>query len=133
MKRSKTRSGLPIALRRSHTIIRWNEGCAGDRASDLARRRGATPDDIRGTVEHEYAYDLSRSVDQIRSDYRFDETCQKAVPEAITCALESTSFVDSVRNAISLGGDSDTLAAIAGEGGQSLSRRKQRNNTWMAR
>ena len=81
---------------------------------------GAAPDDIRSAVEREYAYDLSRSVDQIRPDYRFDETCQKTVPEAITCALESASFVDSVRNAVSLGGDSDTLAAIAGPIGEAL-------------
>ena len=59
-------------------------------------------------------YGLSRSVDGIRSGYSFDETCQRTVPEAITCALESTSFEDAVRNAVSLGGDADTLAAIAG-------------------
>ncbi|MDE0371223.1 MAG: ADP-ribosylglycohydrolase family protein, partial [Rhodospirillales bacterium] len=52
--------------------------------------------------------------DQIRPGYGFDETCQKTVPEAITSALESISFVDAIRNAVSLGGDSDTLAAIAG-------------------
>ena len=69
---------------------------------------------IRRTIEHAYGYDLSRTVDQIRPHYRFDETCQGTVPEAITCALESTSFEDAVRNAISLGGDADTLAAIAG-------------------
>ena len=69
---------------------------------------------IRRTIEHAYGYDLSRTVDQIRPHYRFDETWQGTVPEAITCALESTSFEDAVRNAISLGGDADTLAAIAG-------------------
>ena len=53
-------------------------------------------------------------MDAIRPDYGFDESCQGTVPEAITCALESDSFEDAVRNAISLGGDADTLAAIAG-------------------
>ena len=53
-------------------------------------------------------------MDEIRPGYRFNETCQQTVPEAITCALESTDFEDAVRNAISLGGDADTLAAIAG-------------------
>ena len=69
---------------------------------------------IRRTIERAYGYDLSRTVDRIRPDYRFDETCQRTVPEAITSALEGASFEDAVRNAISLGGDSDTLAAIAG-------------------
>ena len=57
---------------------------------------------------------ISRAVDQIRPGYSCDEVCQRTVPEAITCALESTSFGDAVRNAISLGGDSDALAAISG-------------------
>ncbi len=66
------------------------------------------------SIEHAYGYDLSRTVDHIRPGYSFDETCQGTVPEAITCAFESMSFEDAVRNAISLGGDADTLAAIAG-------------------
>ena len=53
-------------------------------------------------------------MDDIRTFYRFEETCQNTAPEAITCAVESTCFEDAIRNAISLGGDSDTLAAIAG-------------------
>lgn len=78
------------------------------------------PKDIRRTIEREYSYDLSRTLDQVRSEYSYNEICQETVPEAITCALESTSFENAVRNAISLGGDadtgsdSDTLAAIAG-------------------
>ena len=54
------------------------------------------------------------SVDEIRPDYFFDETCQGTVPQAIVCALESTDYEDAIRNAISIGGDADTLAAIAG-------------------
>ena len=53
-------------------------------------------------------------MDDIRPGYEFNEICQETVPEAITCALESESFEDAIRNAVSLGGDSDTLAAIAG-------------------
>ncbi len=93
------------------------EGIKGARATTHAiwlAFQKHTPEHIRRTIEHEYGYDLSRTVDKIRPDYTFDETCQETVPEAITCALESTSFEDAVRNAISLGGDSDTLAAIAG-------------------
>ena len=65
-------------------------------------------------INSEYNYDLTQTVDAIRPDYGFNESCQGTVPEAITCALESDSFEDAVRNAISLGGDADTLAAIAG-------------------
>ena len=78
------------------------------------RSQGVAPRKIRRTVEHAYGYNLSRTVDEIRPGYSFDETCQRTVPEAITCALESTSFEDAIRNAVSLGGDADTLAAIAG-------------------
>ena len=75
---------------------------------------------IRAAITDAYGYDLSRSVDDIRPGYRFNEICQTTVPEAITCALESDSFEDAIRNAVSLGGDSDTLAAIAGPIGEAL-------------
>ena len=65
-------------------------------------------------VEKVYGYDLSRTLDEIRPTYRFNETCQETVPQAIIAFLESTDFEDAIRNAISLGGDSDTLAAITG-------------------
>ena len=93
------------------------EGMKGARATTHAiwlALQGTEPDDIRRVIENEYGYDLSRSVDQIRPHYLFNETCQETVPEAITCALEAASFEDAVRNAVSLGGDADTLAAIAG-------------------
>ena len=67
---------------------------------------------IKEHIERQYGYDLSRTVDEIRPAYRFNETCQETVPEAIVAFLESTDFEDALRNAISLGGDSDTLAAI---------------------
>lgn len=72
------------------------------------------PSRIRKVIAAEYGYDLTLSVDEIRPRYAFDVTCQGSVPQVITCALESVSFEDAVRNAVSLGGDSDTLAAIAG-------------------
>lgn len=73
-----------------------------------------TPDEIRQHISGTYGYDLNRTVDEIRPTYRFNETCQETVPEAIICALEATDFEDAIRNAISIGGDSDTVAAIAG-------------------
>lgn len=69
---------------------------------------------VREHIEREYGYDLSRTLDEIRPGYRFNETCQDTVPQAILAFLESTDFEDAIRNAISLGGDSDTLAAITG-------------------
>ncbi len=69
---------------------------------------------IKEYIEEEYGYNLSRTLDEIRPTYRFNETCQDTVPQAIIAFLESTDFEDAIRNAISLGGDSDTLAAITG-------------------
>ena len=69
---------------------------------------------IKEHIENEYGYDLSMSLDEIRKNYEFDETCQGSVPQAIVAFLESTDFENAIRNAISIGGDSDTIAAITG-------------------
>jgi len=66
------------------------------------------------SLEEAFGYDLSRTLDEIRPWYRFDVTCQGSVPEAIIAFLESTDYEDAVRNAVSLGGDSDTQACITG-------------------
>ena len=99
------------------------EGMKGARATVRAiwlALNGEPPDAIRAAVTREHGYDLSATVDEIRPGYRFNETCQGTVPQAITSALESTSFEDAIRNAVSLGGDSDTLAAIAGPVAEAL-------------
>ena len=70
--------------------------------------------EIKKRIENNLGYDLSRTLDEIRPAYRFNESCQGTVPQAIIAFLESTDFEDAIRNAISLGGDSDTLAAITG-------------------
>lgn len=93
------------------------EGIKGAQAVALAvfRARHRVPKaDIRREIEERFGYDLSRSVAEIRPAYRFDETCQGSVPEALTAFLEATSAEDAIRLAVSLGGDADTLAAIAG-------------------
>ena len=77
-------------------------------------RIGANKDEIRQHVEIRYDYDLSRSVDEIRPSYSFDVSCAGSVPESIICFLEARNFEDTVRNAVSLGGDADTQEAIAG-------------------
>jgi ADP-ribosylglycohydrolase len=69
---------------------------------------------LRNLMTDHFGYDINRTLDEIRPTYRFNETCQETVPQAIIAFLESTDFEDAIRNAISLGGDSDTLAAITG-------------------
>jgi ADP-ribosylglycohydrolase len=70
---------------------------------------------LRQYILKDFGYDLiSKTVDELRETYEYNETCQRTVPEAIICFLESTDFEDAIRNAISIGGDSDTLAAITG-------------------
>ena len=95
----------------------YPEGTKGARATTHAIwpafQRAVVRKNCR-TTKHAYGYDLSRTVDQMRPGYSFDQSCPRMAPEAITCALEATSFEDAVRNAISLGGDTDTLATIAG-------------------
>ena len=115
------RDNLSAALAASDlvTAVTHNhpEGLKGARATTHAiwlAFQGEQATAIRSTIAAAYDYDLSRTVDDIRPGYEFNEICQTTVPEAITCALESDSFEDAIRNAISLGGDSDTLAAIAG-------------------
>ena len=70
--------------------------------------------EIKRVIEENLGYDLSRKLNEIRPTYKFNESCQETVPEAIIAFLESNDFEDAIRNAISLGGDSDTLAAITG-------------------
>ena len=93
------------------------EGIKGAQATAAAifmARTGATKEQIKAYVEQKYGYDLSRTCDEIRPMYQFNETCQGTVPEAIIAFLESTDFEDAIRTAVSLGGDSDTLACITG-------------------
>ncbi|WP_321377261.1 ADP-ribosylglycohydrolase family protein [Trichococcus shcherbakoviae] len=92
------------------------EGLKGAEATAIAifmARSGSSKDEIRNRISENY-YPLNFTLDGIRDAYRFTTDCQATVPQAIIAFLESTSFEDAIRNAVSLGGDSDTLAAIAG-------------------
>lgn len=105
-------------LSRAVTGVTHNheEGLKGAEAAAVAiyqARRGFTKGEIREKIERHY-YALDFTIDAIRDSYRFNETCQDTVPQVIQAFLESTSFEDAIRNAISIGGDSDTLAAITG-------------------
>lgn len=93
------------------------EGIKGAQATAGAiflARNGASKTDIKDYVIQRYGYDLHRTLDAIRPHYEFNESCQGSVPEALIAFLESDGFEDAIRNAISIGGDSDTIAAIAG-------------------
>ncbi len=79
----------------------------------LARTTGER-ERIRAEIARRFGYDLERSVDDIRPGYHFDVTCQGSVPEAVVAFLDSDSYQDAVRNAVSLGGDADTQACMAG-------------------
>ena len=112
-------------LERTREVARWTaevshnhpEGIKGAEATASAiflARTGKTKEEIKNYIINEFNYDLSRTLDEIRPNYHHVESCQETVPEAITAFLESTDFEDAIRNAVSLGGDTDTLACITG-------------------
>ena len=93
------------------------EGIKGAQAVAAAiflARTGKTKAEIKEYVETRFGYDLNRSCEEIRPGYTFQESCQGTVPEAIIAFLDSTDFESAIRLAVSLGGDSDTLACITG-------------------
>jgi len=90
------------------------KGAQATAACIFLARTGAGKEEIRDYVARTFHYDLDRFLDDIRPVYTFDVTCQGSVPEAIIAFLESTDYEDAVRKAISLGGDSDTIACITG-------------------
>jgi ADP-ribosylglycohydrolase len=93
------------------------EGIRGAQATAAAVFHARTHHDkskLRDFITSQFGYNLSRGLDEIRPHYSFNETCNGTVPQALIAFLESTSYEDAIRNAISLGGDADTLACIAG-------------------
>ena len=93
------------------------EGIKGAQATAVAiymARKGQTKEQIKAAIAKSFNYDLDRTLNEIRPVYKFNESCQETVPEAIIAFLESTNFEDAIRNGISLGGDSDTLTCITG-------------------
>ena len=106
------------ALSKAVTEVTHNhpEGLKGAEATVVAiymARTGSTIEEIRDVIDQEY-YPIDFTLDEIRDTYAFNETCQDTVPQALEAFFESNSFEDAIRNAISVGGDSDTLAAITG-------------------
>jgi ADP-ribosylglycohydrolase len=108
---------LQQARRSAEVSHNHPEGVKGAQATALAvflARKGAGKTTIRRQIEARFDYHLGSSVEEIRTGYRFDVTCQGSVPQSIVAFLESDNYTSAVKNAISLGGDADTMACIAG-------------------
>ena len=93
------------------------EGIKGAQAVATAiflARRGDSKEQIESWIEETFSYDLTMTPDDIRPDYVFDVTCQGSVPQALVCFLHSSDVEDALRTAVSIGGDSDTIACICG-------------------
>lgn len=93
------------------------EGIKGAQATALAiflARQGADKETIRKEIGGRFNYNLNRTVENIRPNYRFDVSCQGSVPESIVAFLDADDYESTIKNAISLGGDADTMACIAG-------------------
>lgn len=111
LEEAETLAEISAAVSHNHP-----EGIKGAQATAAAiylARTGVSKDEIGGYICDRY-YLLHKTLDEIRRDYFFNETCQETVPQAIVCFLESESYEDALRNAISLDGDADTLGAITG-------------------
>ena len=122
---------LDAAKRSAECTHNHPEGSKGAQATALAiflARHNASVQEIACRIEKDFGYDLSMPIDEIRLRYSWGGidgmidggTCQGSVPQAISCALQATDFEDAVRNAISIGGDSDTIGCIAGSIAQAL-------------
>ncbi len=108
---------LEIAEQSTNVTHKHPEGVKGAKAVATViflARSGMSKDEIKKHIEDNYHYDLSETTDSIRCWYEFDVTCQGSVPQAIRCFYEATDFEDAIRLAISIGGDSDTIACMTG-------------------
>ena len=98
----------------THNHLEGIKGAEATAAAIFLARTGHSKEEIKQYIEENFHYDLSRTCDEIRPGYYHVESCQQSVPEAITAFLEGEDFEDVIRTTVSLGGDTDTLAAIAG-------------------
>lgn len=110
----RTREVAGATANVSHNHPEGLKGAECTAAVMFLGRIGRSKDEIKAYVEKEFGYDLSKSVDELRPLHEHVETCMDSLPKALVSFLEGTSYEDVVRNAVSLGGDTDTLAAIAG-------------------
>lgn len=110
----ETTSVAKISAEITHNHPEGIKGAQATAAAIFLARNGKTKAEIRSHIECTYEYDLQRTCDEIRPTYHFEESCQETVPQAIIAFLDSTDFESAIRLAVSLGGDSDTLACITG-------------------
>ena len=110
----KTRTVAKATANVTHNHPEGIKGAEATASAIFMARNGSSKEEIKKYIEKEFHYDLNRTLNEIRPDYHMDETCQKTVPEAIIAFLEATDFEDAIKNAVSLGGDTDTLGAITG-------------------
>lgn len=109
-----TRTVAKATANATHNHPEGIKGAEATASAIFMARNGSSKEEIKKYIENEFHYDLNRTLDEIRPSYHMDETCQKTVPEAIIAFLEAKDFEDAIRNAVSLGGDTDTLGAITG-------------------
>lgn len=110
----KTRVVAKATANVTHNHLEGIKGAEATASAIFMARNGSSKEEIKKYIENEFHYDLNRTLDEIRPSFHMDETCQKTVPEAIIAFLEARDFEDAIRNAVSLGGDTDTLGAITG-------------------
>ena len=110
----KTRVVAKATANVTHNHPEGIKGAEATASAIFMARNGSSKEEIKKYIENEFHYDLNRTLDEIRPSFHMDETCQKTVPEAIIAFLEAKDFEDAIRNAVSLGGDTDTLGAITG-------------------
>ncbi len=110
----EVRRAARISAEVSHNHPEGIKGAEATASAIFLARTGHSKEEIRQYIESEFGYALNRTCDEIRPGYFHVESCMETVPEAITAFLEGESFEDVIRTAVSLGGDCDTLTAIAG-------------------
>ena len=110
----KTRVVAKATANVTHNHPEGIKGAESTASAIVMTRNGSSKEEIKKYIENEFHYDLNRTLDEIRPSFHMHETCQKTVPEAIIAFLEAKDFEDAIRNAVSLGGDTDTLGAITG-------------------
>jgi ADP-ribosylglycohydrolase len=127
---------LAEARRSAEVTHNHPEGIKGAQAIASAiflARTGKGKKEITRHIEAQFGYNLGQTLDEIRPSYHFDDTCQGSVPQAVIAFLESTDYEDAVRKAVSLGGDSDTLACMAGGLAQAYYKHIPNRIVWQVR
>ncbi len=110
----RTREVARATAEVSHNHPEGIKGAECTAAVIFMGREGASKEEIRAYVDREFGYDLSETLEEMRTRHKHDESCMDALPKALRSFFDGNSYEDTVRNAVSLGGDTDTIAAIAG-------------------